>query len=132
MVALRHGAAGVPAQALPQDGETAAEAARTRQWREVCLGAQILKDLGVRARSGCCPRASTPMWGSAGSVSRLRRRRGWRGSVLRAVFGEHRLDLVRRCDLATPDCCKRFVDFAQLFACCAVGADSGFCFDINH
>ena len=29
--------------------ETAAEAARTRQWREVGLGAQILKDLGVRS-----------------------------------------------------------------------------------
>jgi 3,4-dihydroxy 2-butanone 4-phosphate synthase / GTP cyclohydrolase II len=49
MVVLRDGAAGVPVQALPQDGETAAEAARTRQWREVGLGAQILKDLGVHS-----------------------------------------------------------------------------------
>ena len=49
IVVLRDGAAGVPVQALPQDGETAAEAARTRQWREVGLGAQILKDLGVRS-----------------------------------------------------------------------------------
>jgi 3,4-dihydroxy 2-butanone 4-phosphate synthase / GTP cyclohydrolase II len=49
IVVLRDGAAGVPAQALPQDGESAAEAARTRQWREVGLGAQILKDLGVRS-----------------------------------------------------------------------------------
>src|SRR3954467_11202936 len=48
IVVLRDGTAGVPVQALPQE-ETAAEAARTRQWREVGLGAQILKDLGVRS-----------------------------------------------------------------------------------
>src|ERR1043165_142981 len=36
MVVLRDGAAGVPVQALPQD-ESAAEAARTRAWREVGL-----------------------------------------------------------------------------------------------
>ena len=46
IVVLRDGTAGVPVQALPQDGESEAEAARTRQWREVGLGAQILKDLG--------------------------------------------------------------------------------------
>ena len=50
IVVLRDGSAGVPVQALPQeDGESEAEAARTRQWREVGLGAQILKDLGVRS-----------------------------------------------------------------------------------
>src|ERR1044072_8873708 len=48
IVVLRDGTAGVPVQALPQE-ETAAEAARTRQWREIGLGAQILKDLGVRS-----------------------------------------------------------------------------------
>ena len=48
MVVLRDGTAGVPVQAIPQDG-SAAEDARTRQWREVGLGAQILKDLGVRS-----------------------------------------------------------------------------------
>src|SRR4051794_23790421 len=48
IVVLRDGTAGVPVQALPQE-ESAAEAARTRQWREVGLGAQILKDLGVRS-----------------------------------------------------------------------------------
>jgi 3,4-dihydroxy 2-butanone 4-phosphate synthase/GTP cyclohydrolase II len=48
IVVLRDGAAGVPVQALPQE-ETAAEAARTRQWREIGLGAQILRDLGVRS-----------------------------------------------------------------------------------
>jgi len=47
IVVLRDGTAGVPVQALPQ--ESAAEAARTHQWREVGLGAQILKDLGVRS-----------------------------------------------------------------------------------
>ena len=48
LVILRDGTAGVPVQALPQE-ETAAEAARTRAWREVGLGAQILKDLGVHS-----------------------------------------------------------------------------------
>ena len=48
IVILRDGTAGVPVQALPQE-ETAAEAARTREWREVGLGAQILKDLGVHS-----------------------------------------------------------------------------------
>jgi 3,4-dihydroxy 2-butanone 4-phosphate synthase/GTP cyclohydrolase II len=45
-VFLRDGAAGVPTHALPA-GEQGSEAARTRQWREVGLGAQILKDLGI-------------------------------------------------------------------------------------
>ena len=47
MVFLRDGAAGVPVSALPQDGDRGAEAARQRQWREIGLGAQILKDLGI-------------------------------------------------------------------------------------
>jgi 3,4-dihydroxy 2-butanone 4-phosphate synthase / GTP cyclohydrolase II len=47
IVFLRDGAAGVPTHALPSGDETASEAARTRQWREVGLGAQILKDLGI-------------------------------------------------------------------------------------
>ena len=49
IVVLRDGTAGVPVQALPQGEESEAEAARTRQWREVGLGAQILKDLDVRS-----------------------------------------------------------------------------------
>jgi 3,4-dihydroxy 2-butanone 4-phosphate synthase/GTP cyclohydrolase II len=47
VVFLRDGSAGVPVAALPQDGEHASEAARQRQWREIGLGAQILKDLGI-------------------------------------------------------------------------------------
>ena len=47
LVFLRDGAAGVPASAIPHPAETASEAARTRQWREIGLGAQILKDLGI-------------------------------------------------------------------------------------
>jgi 3,4-dihydroxy 2-butanone 4-phosphate synthase/GTP cyclohydrolase II len=43
---LRDGAAGVPTLAIPSSGQES-EAARTRQWREVGLGAQILKDLGI-------------------------------------------------------------------------------------
>ncbi len=44
IVFLRDGSAGVPVTALPQQG---ADAARQRQWREIGLGAQILKDLGI-------------------------------------------------------------------------------------
>ena len=33
--------------AIPHEGDTGSEAARTRQWREIGLGAQILKDLGI-------------------------------------------------------------------------------------
>ena len=47
LVVLRDGAAGVPVVAIPKSQETASGEARTRQWREVGLGAQILKDLGV-------------------------------------------------------------------------------------
>jgi 3,4-dihydroxy 2-butanone 4-phosphate synthase/GTP cyclohydrolase II len=37
----------VPTNEIPQDGATNSEAARSRQWREIGLGAQILKDLGI-------------------------------------------------------------------------------------
>jgi len=47
LVFLRDGTVGVPLTTIPQDGGTASEEARTRQWREVGLGAQILKDLGI-------------------------------------------------------------------------------------
>jgi 3,4-dihydroxy 2-butanone 4-phosphate synthase / GTP cyclohydrolase II len=47
IVFLRDGAAGVPTHAIPQSGSTGSEVARSRQWREVGLGAQILKDLGI-------------------------------------------------------------------------------------
>ena len=47
LIFLRDGAAGVPTQAIPQAETTGSEVARSRQWREVGLGAQILKDLGV-------------------------------------------------------------------------------------
>jgi 3,4-dihydroxy 2-butanone 4-phosphate synthase/GTP cyclohydrolase II len=47
LVFLRDGAAGVPVSTIPQAAGTASEAARTRQWREIGLGAQILKDLGI-------------------------------------------------------------------------------------
>jgi 3,4-dihydroxy 2-butanone 4-phosphate synthase/GTP cyclohydrolase II len=46
IVFLRDGTAGVPTQAIPS-ADQSTEAARTRQWREVGLGAQILKDLGI-------------------------------------------------------------------------------------
>jgi 3,4-dihydroxy 2-butanone 4-phosphate synthase/GTP cyclohydrolase II len=49
IVILRDGAAGVPVSALPKNGDrgTDTEAARQRQWREIGLGAQILRDLGI-------------------------------------------------------------------------------------
>jgi 3,4-dihydroxy 2-butanone 4-phosphate synthase/GTP cyclohydrolase II len=47
LVFLRDGTAGVPATAIPHSGASATETARTRQWREVGLGAQILRDLGI-------------------------------------------------------------------------------------
>ncbi len=47
IVFLRDGAAGVPIADLPQNGDQASDAARQRQWREIGLGAQILKDLGI-------------------------------------------------------------------------------------
>ena len=46
IVFLRDGTAGVPTHAIPS-GEQGSEAVRTQQWREVGLGAQILKDLGI-------------------------------------------------------------------------------------
>jgi 3,4-dihydroxy 2-butanone 4-phosphate synthase/GTP cyclohydrolase II len=49
IVLLRDGAAGVPTHAIPQSGSTGSEVARSRQWREVGLGAQILKDLGINS-----------------------------------------------------------------------------------
>ncbi len=45
LVYLRDGAAGVPVTPLPED--KSAEADRNKQWREVGVGAQILRDLGV-------------------------------------------------------------------------------------
>ena len=47
LVFLRDGAAGVPTHAIPQPGATSSDVARSQQWREVGLGAQILKDLGI-------------------------------------------------------------------------------------
>ena len=46
IVYLRDGTGRVPVTAVPQ-GDSATEQARSRQWREVGLGAQILKDLGI-------------------------------------------------------------------------------------
>jgi 3,4-dihydroxy 2-butanone 4-phosphate synthase/GTP cyclohydrolase II len=46
IVFLRDGAAGVPVQSIPP-GDADSDAVRTRQWREVGVGAQILKDLGI-------------------------------------------------------------------------------------
>ena len=46
VIFLRDGTAGVPVS-LPPGEATSSEEARSRQWREVGLGAQILRDLGV-------------------------------------------------------------------------------------
>ncbi len=44
LVYLRDGTAGVPVKTVTDEGT---EALRARQWREIGLGAQILRDLGV-------------------------------------------------------------------------------------
>jgi len=48
IVYLRDGTAGVPVAEIPH-GDTGTEAARSRQWREIGLGAQVLRDLGIRS-----------------------------------------------------------------------------------
>src|SRR5690242_3253301 len=47
IIYLRDGTAGVPVADIPHEGDTGTDAARSRQWREIGLGAQILKDLGI-------------------------------------------------------------------------------------
>jgi 3,4-dihydroxy 2-butanone 4-phosphate synthase/GTP cyclohydrolase II len=47
IIYLRDGTAGVPVTSIPHEGGTGSDAARIRQWREIGLGAQILKDLGI-------------------------------------------------------------------------------------
>jgi 3,4-dihydroxy 2-butanone 4-phosphate synthase / GTP cyclohydrolase II len=47
LVYLREGTAGVPLTSFVDPNAPASDAARSRQWREVGLGAQILRDLGV-------------------------------------------------------------------------------------
>ena len=47
IVYLRDGTAGVPVAEIPHGSDTETDAARSRQWREIGLGAQILKDLGI-------------------------------------------------------------------------------------
>ncbi len=47
LVYLRDGTAGVPTVTIPSEAESQSEAARIRQWREIGLGAQILKDLNI-------------------------------------------------------------------------------------
>jgi 3,4-dihydroxy 2-butanone 4-phosphate synthase / GTP cyclohydrolase II len=47
IIYLRDGTAGVPILSISQDEESASEAARNNQWREVGLGAQILRDLEI-------------------------------------------------------------------------------------
>jgi len=47
IIYLRDGTAGVPVAEIPRNGNTETEAVRSKQWREIGLGAQILKDLGI-------------------------------------------------------------------------------------
>jgi 3,4-dihydroxy 2-butanone 4-phosphate synthase / GTP cyclohydrolase II len=46
LVYLREGTSGVPTTAIAEDG-TASELERSRQWKEIGLGAQILRDLRI-------------------------------------------------------------------------------------
>jgi 3,4-dihydroxy 2-butanone 4-phosphate synthase/GTP cyclohydrolase II len=47
LVYLRDGTVGVPVSALTNGQKATTEDQRTRQWREIGLGAQILRDLGI-------------------------------------------------------------------------------------
>ncbi len=47
LVYLRDGAAGVPANLSGAADATGSDESRETQWREIGLGAQILRDLGV-------------------------------------------------------------------------------------
>ena len=47
LVYLRDGTAGVPLTPFQDTERSGSEASRSRQWREIGLGAQILRDLGV-------------------------------------------------------------------------------------
>jgi 3,4-dihydroxy 2-butanone 4-phosphate synthase / GTP cyclohydrolase II len=47
LVLLRDGTAGVPVVGIPKSDETPSGEARSRQWREIGLGAQILRDLRI-------------------------------------------------------------------------------------
>ncbi|MFZ0609251.1 MAG: 3,4-dihydroxy-2-butanone-4-phosphate synthase [Xanthobacteraceae bacterium] len=49
LILLRDGTAGVPVISIPKSSDTASGEARTQQWREIGLGAQILKDIGVQS-----------------------------------------------------------------------------------
>lgn len=49
LVYLREGTVGVPAKALNTGGSTGSEDSRMHVWREVGVGAQILRDLGVHS-----------------------------------------------------------------------------------
>ncbi len=47
LVYLRDGAAGVPVSSVPSRNDGNAEAMRIKHWREIGVGAQILRDLGI-------------------------------------------------------------------------------------
>jgi len=49
LVYLREGTCGVPANAVTEEAKRGSDARRLREWREVGLGAQILRDLGVQS-----------------------------------------------------------------------------------
>ncbi|HTK14166.1 MAG TPA: 3,4-dihydroxy-2-butanone-4-phosphate synthase [Xanthobacteraceae bacterium] len=49
IVYLHDGGAGVPSSAMPVQSNGTSEETRVKQWREVGLGAQILKDLGIKS-----------------------------------------------------------------------------------
>ena len=58
LVYLREGTSGVPTQALGEESTTS-EQQRSEQWREVGLGAQILRDLGINSIRLYATRART-------------------------------------------------------------------------
>ncbi|MGE3150546.1 MAG: 3,4-dihydroxy-2-butanone-4-phosphate synthase [Pseudorhodoplanes sp.] len=66
IVYLRDGTAGVPVATIPHENFTESDAARFRRWREIGLGAQILKSLGISSIRLLTPSKSVTYVGLGG------------------------------------------------------------------
>ena len=110
LVYLRDGAAGVPVNVVGQ-AEANAEETRKRQWLDVGLGAQILKDLGVssiRLRTSTArPRAYVGLSGfrdrdRGGGERRIEGKRSRLAEKCEAHFDHHLFVKTKSASLAAP------------------------------
>jgi len=88
LVYLRDGTAGVPTTSFAETEETESEAMRSSQWREIGLGAQILKDLGVASIRNLAT-SSRSYVGLSGFGIELLGQEPIEGQVSEALSGEH-------------------------------------------